>query len=56
MLIGKVGYWWDNTKKLLGKRGINITWEVFKTKFLEKYFPNDVRRENEIEFVQLKTR
>jgi len=27
---------------------------VFKTKFLEKYFPNDVRREKEIAFMQLK--
>jgi len=34
--------------------GININWEVFKTKFLEKYFPNDVRRTKEIEFMELK--
>jgi len=27
---------------------------VFKTKFLEKYFSNDVRRAKEIEFMQLK--
>jgi len=53
-LIGEAEYWWDNTRKLLENGGININWEVFKTKFLEKYFLNDVRRTKEIEFMQLK--
>ena len=54
MLIGEAEYWWENTRKLLENGGININWEVFKTKFLKKYFPNDVRRTKEIEFMQLK--
>jgi len=54
MLIGEAEYWWDNTRKLSKNGGININWEVFKTKFLEKYFPNDVRRTKEIEFMQFK--
>ena len=54
ILIGEAEYWWDNTKKLLENGGININWEMFKTKFLEKYFPNDVRRAKEIEFMKLK--
>jgi len=38
MLIGEAKYWWDNTRKLLENGGININWEVFKTKFLKKIF------------------
>jgi len=51
MLIGEAEYRWDNTRKLLENGGININWEVFKTKFLEKYFPNDMRRTKEIDFM-----
>jgi len=54
MLIGEAEYWWDNTRKLLENEGININWEIFKTKFLEKYFSNDVRRTKEFEFMELK--
>jgi len=58
MLIGEAKYWWDITRRLLKwgwVRGrIIITWEVFKTKVLEKYFPNNVRRAKEIKFMQLK--
>jgi len=54
MLIGEAKYWWDGTRRLLEGGRIIITWDVFKTKFLEKYFPNDVRRAKEIEFMQLK--
>jgi len=48
MLIGELEYWWDSTRRLLEGMRIIITWEVFRTKFLEKYFPNDVRRAKEI--------
>jgi len=54
MLIEEVGYWWDGTRRLLEGGRIIITWDVFRTKFLENYFPNDVRRAKEIEFMQLK--
>ncbi|KAL2334875.1 hypothetical protein Fmac_016088 [Flemingia macrophylla] len=54
MLVGEAENWWDNTKRLLEGQGVMITWDIFRTKFLEKYFPNDVRREKEIEFMQLK--
>jgi len=53
MLIGEPKYWWDSTRRLLEGGRIIITWEVFRTRFLEKYFPN-VRRTKEIEFMQLK--
>nr|KYP34651.1 RNA-directed DNA polymerase isogeny [Cajanus cajan] len=54
MLVGEAEYWWDSTRRLLEGGGIIITWEVFRAKFFEKYFPNDVRRAKEIEFMQLK--
>ena len=54
MLIGEAEYWWDGTRRLLEGGRIIITWDVFRTRFLEKYFPNDVRRAKEIEFMQLK--
>nr|KYP38781.1 Transposon Ty3-I Gag-Pol polyprotein [Cajanus cajan] len=54
MLVGEAEYWWDSTRRLLEGGGIIITWKVFRAKFFEKYFPNDVRRAKEIEFMQLK--
>nr|KYP46227.1 hypothetical protein KK1_032220 [Cajanus cajan] len=54
MLVGEAKCWWDSTRRLLEGGGIIITWEVFRAKFFEKYFPNDVRRAKEIEFMQLK--
>nr|KYP51237.1 hypothetical protein KK1_026921 [Cajanus cajan] len=54
MLVGEAKYWWDSTRRLLEAGGIIITWEVFRAKFFEKYFPNDVRRAKKIEFMQLK--
>jgi len=54
MLIGEAEYWWEGSRRLLEGGTIIITCDVFRTKFLEKYFPNDVRRAKEIEFMQLK--
>nr|KYP32923.1 hypothetical protein KK1_046284 [Cajanus cajan] len=54
MLVGEAEYWWDGTRRLLEGGGIIITWEVFRAKIFEKYFPNDVKRAKEIEFIQLK--
>jgi len=31
-----------------------VTWDVFKWAFLEKYFPEDVRNNKEMEFLELK--
>jgi len=40
----------------LEDEGKQITWEVFKQKFLEKYFPEDIRRRKEVEFLNLRQR
>jgi len=54
MLIGEAKYWWDGIRRLLKGGRTIITWDVFRIKFLEKYFPNDVMRAKEIEFMQMK--
>nr|KYP64294.1 hypothetical protein KK1_018886 [Cajanus cajan] len=54
MLVGEAEYWWHSTRNLLEGGEIIITWEVFRAKFFEKYFLNDVRRAKQIEFMQSK--
>lgn len=46
--------WWDITRQRMEVAGTAITWEGFKTAFLEKYFSADVRCKKEIEFLELK--
>ncbi|XP_020218013.1 uncharacterized protein LOC109801376 [Cajanus cajan] len=36
--------------------GTQVNWENFKRLFLEKYFPRDVRRRKQVEFLELKQR
>eukprot|EP00256_Glycine_max_P052668 XP_014619083.1 uncharacterized protein LOC106795063 [Glycine max] len=47
-------YWWENTRQCLEAKGQDVTWDVFKRVFLEKYFPEDVRNKKEMEFLELK--
>ncbi|XP_058751927.1 uncharacterized protein LOC131625027 [Vicia villosa] len=54
MLSEAADDWWISTKTELDTDGIAITWVVFKREFLRKYFPEDVRRRMEIEFLELK--
>ncbi|XP_058757403.1 uncharacterized protein LOC131630660 [Vicia villosa] len=42
------------TRQRLGAIGEVITWVVFTREFLRKYFPEDVRRKKEMEFLALK--
>ncbi|XP_050920485.1 uncharacterized protein LOC127138128 [Lathyrus oleraceus] len=46
--------WWDNTHQRLEVNGTEVAWVVFRERFLEKYFPEDVRSKKEIEFLELK--
>lgn len=34
--------------------GDEITWVVFRTNFIEKYFPDDVHNTKETEFLEMK--
>ncbi|XP_014490383.1 uncharacterized protein LOC106753105 [Vigna radiata var. radiata] len=53
LLTGEADHWWSSSKMLLEDERIPITWEVFKNKFYEEYFPNSVRFAKEVEFLQL---
>ena len=53
-LVEEAEYWWENTHQCLQAEGQDVTWDVFKRVFLEKYFPKDVRNKNEMEFLELK--
>ena len=55
-MVREVEYWWKGTEALLEVQGTPLTWELFKTTFLEKYFPMSARNQKEIEFLQLKQR
>lgn len=54
MLSEEAKDWWDNTRQRLKVVGVEITWIVFRVKFLEKYFPEDVHSKKKIEFLELK--
>lgn len=42
----------DNARQRLEAADTEITWENFKTRFLEEYFPDDVSSKKEIEFLE----
>jgi len=53
-LVEDAEYWWENTYQCLEAKCQDVTWDVFKRVFLEKYFPKDVRNKKEMEFLELK--
>ncbi|WVZ19293.1 hypothetical protein V8G54_006615 [Vigna mungo] len=53
LLSGEACHWWSSTRALLESTNVLITWDLFKTKFYEEYFPNSVRFAKEVEFLQL---
>ncbi|XP_047153517.1 uncharacterized protein LOC124825024 [Vigna umbellata] len=53
MLTEEASHWWNIMRLILEGSHIPISWEVFKGKFYEEYFPNSVRFAKEVEFVQL---
>ena len=54
MLMGEAENWWDYARRQLENDGRNLTWELFRNLFLEKYFSEDLRKRKEIEFLELK--
>ena len=55
MLSEEADDWWVATRTELEATGdAEITWAVFRERFLRKYFPEDVRGKKEIEFLELK--
>ena len=53
-LVEEAEYWWEDTRQCLEPEGQEVTLDVFKRVFLEKYFPEDVRNKKEMEFLELK--
>ena len=53
MLAEEAEHWWDNTRRRLEIAGTAVSWNLFKDRFLEKYFPVGVRDKKELEFISL---
>ncbi|CAL9130901.1 unnamed protein product, partial [Musa textilis] len=53
MLEGEAEYWWKTIKRISEARHEHITWKVFVEKFNEKYFPDYIKEQKKIEFLNL---
>ncbi|XP_030948929.1 uncharacterized protein LOC115972826 [Quercus lobata] len=54
MLKGEAEHWWRSTKKTLPlEKDEILTWTIFLDAFYEKYFPESIRDEKEVEFMEL---
>jgi hypothetical protein len=51
MLAEEVDDWWVSLLPTLGQDGAVVTWAVFRRKFLDRYFLEDVRGMKEIKFL-----
>ena len=46
-------YWWTGMQQQMETREEPATWENFRIRFLEKYFPDTARQDREAEFLAL---
>ncbi|XP_027351236.1 uncharacterized protein LOC113862347 [Abrus precatorius] len=53
MLAGEAKHWWRIARQQLITDGTAIDWPTFRRRFLEKYFPEDLQRRKELEFLNL---
>jgi len=53
LLVAEAEYWWQGMQQLMQTREEQVTWTAFRTRFLEKYFPDSARHEREAEFLTL---
>ena len=54
MLEADVEFWWTGARRLLEGSQTEITWDVFKDAFYQKYFPASVCNTKELEFMHLR--
>jgi len=54
MLAKEADDWWISLLPILEQDGAEVTWDVFKREFLDRYFSEDVRGKKEIKFLELK--
>ncbi|KAF1859170.1 hypothetical protein Lal_00001001 [Lupinus albus] len=52
MLVTEAENWWEFTRRQMETEGQLISWSTFKAKFLQ-YFPADLKRKKEMEFLKL---
>ncbi|KAF1884431.1 hypothetical protein Lal_00028309 [Lupinus albus] len=53
MLVKESENWWKFTRRQMETEGQLISWGTFKEKFFHKYFPADLKRKKEMEFLKL---
>ncbi|XP_020208585.1 uncharacterized protein LOC109793532, partial [Cajanus cajan] len=53
MLTADAHFWWEGALRRMIDGGVHLNWDNFKKAFLEKYFPDDVRSQKEMEFLEL---
>jgi hypothetical protein len=53
LLIGEAENWWSGAKSIMQNNEEELTWEAFRRKFLDKYFPKSARAEKEKQFLNL---
>ncbi|XP_017416766.2 uncharacterized protein LOC108327584 [Vigna angularis] len=53
LLTGEASHWWTSMKAILTDAHSPISWDVFRSKFYEEFFPDSVRFAKEVEFLQL---
>jgi len=51
MLAEEVEYWWAGAKRRLKAGGEVVSRGRFKSDFIRKYFPKDLRNKKEVEFL-----
>nr|KYP59258.1 hypothetical protein KK1_014690 [Cajanus cajan] len=54
MLTADAHFWWEGALQRMIDGGVHLNWDNFKRVFLEKYFPDDVRSQKQVEFLELK--
>jgi len=53
LLVTKAEYWWIGMQQQMWNREEEVTWTSFRTRFLEKYFPDNTKHDREAEFLTL---
>ncbi|XP_057443683.1 uncharacterized protein LOC130735804 [Lotus japonicus] len=54
LLSSEARTWWTSVRGRITPEEGELTWEIFKNSFLEKYFPVDAKGRKEMEFLELK--
>ena len=54
LLLGDAEYWWRSTRLMMEANNQEITWETFREKFLDKYFPISARTKLGDDFLKVR--